>query len=73
VAACPDLHSEWSLQGYFALYDRVTLDTNSAVHEYYVVREGSCAAPPGYRRVALPTQEFHLYRRTPRMMPAPRT
>jgi len=66
VGVCPSMAAEWSLHGYFALYDHVTLDANSMDHEFLVVNDGACAAPPEYGRVALATSRIRLYRRTAR-------
>lgn len=63
VSVCPELAREWALHGYFALYDRITLDAGPLTYVYFVAREDRCKPPAGMSRVALPTRSFHLYRR----------
>jgi 4-amino-4-deoxy-L-arabinose transferase-like glycosyltransferase len=60
VGICPASYREWSLHGYFMLYDRITLDANSAEHEWFVGKD--CAPPPGFARQSLRTSGLVLYR-----------
>jgi len=62
VSICPASFGEWSLHGYFMLYDRVTLDANSIDREWFVVEGGGCEPPPWYSRVEVPTRRLALYR-----------
>ena len=62
VAACPASYGEWSLHGYFMLYDRITVDAKSIDHEWFVVEAGGCEPPPWYTRVEVPTRRLTLYR-----------
>jgi hypothetical protein len=62
VSICPASHGEWSLHGYFMLYDRITLDASSIDREWFVVEGGACEPPPWYERVAVPTRRLALYR-----------
>jgi len=62
VSTCPASFTEWSLHGYFMLYDRITLDVNSIDREWFVVEAGGCEPPPWYTKVAVPTRRLTLYR-----------
>jgi hypothetical protein len=62
VGICPQAAREWSLHGYFMLYDRIALDPNSLSHEWFVVDSGACAPPPWYERVDVPAGRFALFR-----------
>jgi len=62
VSVCPASFGEWSLHGYFMLYDRVALDANSIDREWFVVEGGGCEPPPWYSRVEVPTRRLALYR-----------
>jgi len=62
VSICPTSFGEWSLHGYFMLYDRVALDANSIDREWFVVEGGGCEPPPWYERVKVPTRRLALYR-----------
>ena len=60
VGICPASYREWSLHGYFMLYDRITLDANSAEHEWFVGKD--CAPPRGFARHSVRTNGLTLYR-----------
>jgi hypothetical protein len=62
VGVCPAMHGEWSLHGYFMLYDRIALDSRSLSNEWFVADTTKCLPPPWYRRVDAPTRKLTLYR-----------
>ena len=62
VSVCPASYGEWSLHGYFMLYDRITLDAKTIDREWFVVEAGGCEPPPWYRKVDVPTRRLALYR-----------
>jgi 4-amino-4-deoxy-L-arabinose transferase-like glycosyltransferase len=63
VAICPSMYREWSLHGYFALYDHVTLDAKSMAHRYLVIEDDACPPPAGFVPVPLTTMRVRLYTR----------
>ena len=62
VAICPSMHNEWSLHGYFMLYDRIALDANSLSSEWFVATEGACEPAPWYELHEAKTSKLKLYR-----------
>lgn len=58
VTITPDLMSNNSLHGYYYFYHHVTLDAN-ARHRHLLTTEDN--ADSTYRKIPLPTEEYHLY------------
>jgi hypothetical protein len=60
--------AEWSVHGYFARYNHMSLDTSPDLREYALMRDSNCASVDmaSYERVELDTRTFHLYRKVGR-------
>jgi 4-amino-4-deoxy-L-arabinose transferase-like glycosyltransferase len=65
VGVCPAMSRDWTLQGYFARYYRVTLDPHPTEHQFVVLGKDRCPSVDlgDYRPVSLPTHSLFLVRR----------
>jgi hypothetical protein len=63
VGICPSMGREWSLHGYFMLYDRIALDASGSLsNEWFVADTTQCDPAPWYEPAAATTAKLRLYR-----------
>ena len=62
VGMCPSMQREFSLHGYFMLYDRIALDAGSLEREWFVADTTQCEPAPWYAPAAITTAKLRLYR-----------
>jgi len=65
VGVCPAMSRDWTLQGYFARYYRVTLDPHPTEYEFVVLGKDRCPSVDlgEYHPVSLPTRSLILVQR----------